>query len=140
MPLPTRHGLGLELRLQTVELEKSLRPPPPFQTWAGAYGVAVGCPKMFRTRVSLQPRLGRQGIRGEGGTSPRKAARWWTAREHSGDRRGDSDWSYQRPGRKPLTNQAWVASAMKWEAKYGEGRRWASFVMSSACYIDALHS
>jgi len=87
---------------------------------------SCGLPKMFRTRVSLQRRLGRQGIRGEGGTSPRKAARWWTAREHSGDRRGDSDWSYQRPGRKPLTNQAWVASAMKWEAKCGEGRRSAS--------------
>jgi hypothetical protein len=82
MPLPTRHGLGLELRLQTVELEKSLRPPPPFQTWAGAYGVAVGSQKcsapVFHCSVGWAdrgfagrtgPRHGRQPVGGQLGST-----------------------------------------------------------------------
>jgi hypothetical protein len=122
MPLPTRHGLGLELRLQTVELEKSLRPPP-FQTWVGAYGVAVDSQKcsapVFHCSVGLptgDSRGGRDLATEESPLVDSSGAQWG------------------RPGglrlvlstsREKAAHKSGVG--LHREAKYGEGRRRASF-------------
>jgi hypothetical protein len=101
---------------------------------------SCGLPKMFRARVSLQRRLADRGFAGRAG--PRHGGQPVGGQLGStvGTAGGTPIGPINVQGESRSQIRRWVASAMNGRPNTVKGDGGLPFVMSSACYIDALHS
>jgi hypothetical protein len=112
----------------------------PSQRGPGRRAVQRGLQKMLRTRVSLQRRLADRGFAGRAGPRHGRQPVGGQLGSAVGTAGGGSYWSYQRPRRKPLTNQVLGCIGNEnGRPNTVKGDGGLPLAMSLA-YIDALHS